>query len=676
MVVRGARASGYRLARWFHAPVPHARVRGTGAERERIEGAKRVALVTARAGCRGAGSPAGSGCGVMSSVGVSSMGWGGRQAPVGLSAQLPAALMDRPMMGPAQQDQVGQVGGAAVQPVQEMMGFAPGQGAAAAREDTAAVTDGQGAVLGGGDDPAGPPDVQRLAGRPAQGRGSMAAAARSHPARPSGGRDLGSVGRSHRRQDRSAGSWSPRWWLVGWRVTRTRVTVPSQASRRHPSGSRGPTPPRSPARAARAAEEAVQVHGHQQLGADPTGPGQPTRLPGGRRASSVRASAVRWPPLRCRRPRPGGPTVPGRPARSGRPRAPAAHRWPPCRPRSGTATGPGGDGGARPGPARRSGSATATRWPTACRNRGGSRRRAASTRTGSASATVWAGRSWVPWANTAGVGGRELPGAQRLGGLGEGAAEQGPGGPHRTAGRPGTQAQPAAQPPGGRALLDAPFGPGGPAGVHVGQLGQPLAFHPVPQPPQHLHPLGPHRCPPARTDPGRWPARRPPRAAWPGRPGARREPWGAGRRRVRTGVRVHGRNLSGPHQNTSTNPKMWTTPVDTPARLRPGRREPVAASPLAGGRPSCSTSASSPTKRATVPGNCLGPDPPPPRPAARAPNIPDPPQPGPTDTGPRPTPPAPRTGPEPARPRPTGVVRPHREQSAPTGSNPPVDLAN
>ena len=57
---------------------------------------------------------------------------------------------------------------------------------------------------------------------------------------------------------------------LGWRVTSTRVTALSQASRRQASGSRGPASPTSahPNRS-RPAEEAVQVNGHGQLGADP-----------------------------------------------------------------------------------------------------------------------------------------------------------------------------------------------------------------------------------------------------------------------------------------------------------------------------------------------------------------------------------------------------------------------
>jgi hypothetical protein len=75
--------------------------------------------------------------------------------------------MDGPMMGPAQQDQVVQVGGAAIQPVLEMVGFTPGQGPITAGEDTAAVTHGQGGPLGGLDDSGGAADVQGLGRGPA-----------------------------------------------------------------------------------------------------------------------------------------------------------------------------------------------------------------------------------------------------------------------------------------------------------------------------------------------------------------------------------------------------------------------------------------------------------------------------------------------------------------------------
>src|SRR5215218_6497659 len=105
------------------------------------------------------------------SVRMLSVGWGGGQPPVGLVLELPAALMDRPMMGSAHQDQVVQVGRAAIQPVDQMMGLTPGKGTITAGEDTAAVAHGQGGPLGGLDDPGGPADVQGLAGGPTQDRG-------------------------------------------------------------------------------------------------------------------------------------------------------------------------------------------------------------------------------------------------------------------------------------------------------------------------------------------------------------------------------------------------------------------------------------------------------------------------------------------------------------------------
>src|SRR5215211_4376741 len=105
------------------------------------------------------------------SVRMLSVGWGGGQPSVGLVLESPAALVDRPMMGPAHQGQVVQVGRAAIQPVDQMMGLAPGQGAVTVGEDTAAVTHGQGGPLGGLDDPGGPADVQGLGRGPAQDRG-------------------------------------------------------------------------------------------------------------------------------------------------------------------------------------------------------------------------------------------------------------------------------------------------------------------------------------------------------------------------------------------------------------------------------------------------------------------------------------------------------------------------
>jgi hypothetical protein len=102
----------------------------------------------------------------MSSVeAVSSLGWGGGEPPVGAAGQLPAAFVDRPVMGPAQQGEVGEVGGAAVDPVAQVVGVAPGQGPVTVGEDTAAVADGQGVALGGVDDPGRPPHIEGLAGR-------------------------------------------------------------------------------------------------------------------------------------------------------------------------------------------------------------------------------------------------------------------------------------------------------------------------------------------------------------------------------------------------------------------------------------------------------------------------------------------------------------------------------
>ncbi len=123
-----------------------------------------------------AATPRRSGRGELSSVGVSSVAglsirWGGGQATIGTPAESPAAVMHGPVVGPAQQQQVGQVGGVAVQPVPPVVGLAPGKGSRAVGEDTAAVAHGQGAGLGRADDPGGPAQRQGLAGRPTQDPG-------------------------------------------------------------------------------------------------------------------------------------------------------------------------------------------------------------------------------------------------------------------------------------------------------------------------------------------------------------------------------------------------------------------------------------------------------------------------------------------------------------------------
>jgi hypothetical protein len=144
------------------------------------------------------------------------------------------------MLGPAHQDQVGRVGRAAIQPVPQMVDFAPGQGALTVGEDTAAVAHGQGG--GRGRQPGWSAPGPGLAGSPTQGRAEQVMAACSRW-----------VSRAP-----APRSWGPRWppgsawwsWgVVGRRVTRTRVTAPSQASRRQACGAKAPrlvSPPRLP----------------------------------------------------------------------------------------------------------------------------------------------------------------------------------------------------------------------------------------------------------------------------------------------------------------------------------------------------------------------------------------------------------------------------------------------
>ena len=106
--------------------------------------------------------------------------WGGGEPPIRRAGQLPAGFVDGPMMGPTEQGQVGEVGGAAVQPADQMMPFAPGKRPGAVGDDTAAVAGGQGGLLAGCDDPAGPAEVERLAGVPPSLGDSRVTAAHSH----------------------------------------------------------------------------------------------------------------------------------------------------------------------------------------------------------------------------------------------------------------------------------------------------------------------------------------------------------------------------------------------------------------------------------------------------------------------------------------------------------------
>jgi hypothetical protein len=148
----------------------------------------------------------------------------------------------------------------------------------------------------------------------------------------------------------------------------------------------------------------------------------------------------------------------------------------------------------------------------------------------------------------AGVGRGELPGGHGLAGLGQGAAVQRPGGPHQAGGGGRAHAEAVAEPPSGGAGLHALLSPGSPAGIHRGQLAQPLAFQAVHQPPQGHDPLGHGAISQlVRVLVGEvlelGHQRRKPRRC-------------AGRVAGRMCVRVHGRNLSTSQLKARTNPKI------------------------------------------------------------------------------------------------------------------------
>jgi hypothetical protein len=95
------------------------RARWSGLCRARLTGRPRVGApgqAAAECRCRRGRMP------------MPSMRRAGGQPPVGLAGQPPAALMDRPMMGPAQHHQVVEVGGVAVQPVPQLMGLPQARG--------------------------------------------------------------------------------------------------------------------------------------------------------------------------------------------------------------------------------------------------------------------------------------------------------------------------------------------------------------------------------------------------------------------------------------------------------------------------------------------------------------------------------------------------------------------
>ena len=158
-----------------------------------------------------------------------SMWWGGGQPAVGVAGQPPAALMDRAMVGSAQQREVGEVGGAAMQPMSEMVGFAPGRGPVTAGQTQPPSRTTRAVRWAGVTTRLVRPTSSGWVGAPPRVGGSRVAAAWSQPARPPSPPE-------------------PSWWWVRWRVTSTRVTAPSQANRRHASGSSGQGPPVSPPR--------------------------------------------------------------------------------------------------------------------------------------------------------------------------------------------------------------------------------------------------------------------------------------------------------------------------------------------------------------------------------------------------------------------------------------------
>ena len=112
------------------------------------------------------------------------MRWDGGELSVGMAGQLPAALMDRSMVGSAEQGQVGQIGRAAMEPVAQVVGLAPGQRAGAVGEDTAAVADGQGGALGGWTTRVARPTSSGWVGAPPSAGGNRATAARSRLSSP------------------------------------------------------------------------------------------------------------------------------------------------------------------------------------------------------------------------------------------------------------------------------------------------------------------------------------------------------------------------------------------------------------------------------------------------------------------------------------------------------------
>jgi hypothetical protein len=216
--------------------------------------------------------------------------------------------------------------------------------------------------------------------------------------------------------------------------------------------------------------------------ADPTGPGQPAARQAAA-ASSARASARRRPPARGSPPWSGGPTAPGRPPGSGRPRAPTGRPGRTMPPRGGPAPPPGAGGAGRPGLGG-VGSATSRRGARARRRRGGPNRRQDRVGLGGnlGGEVVGAGGQHL------GMGRRDRPGGQGLAGPGQGTSS---GGGDQAGGGAGSHGQPGPEPAAVAAARRARVGAGGPAGVQVGEVGVPLAFPALHQPPQDRDRFGP-----------------------------------------------------------------------------------------------------------------------------------------------------------------------------------------
>jgi hypothetical protein len=118
-------------------------------------------------------------------AGMSPIRSGGGHPPVGAAGQLPAAFVDGPVVGPADQDQVGQVGGGRCSANAIDGGLRTRPGAGAAGEHTAAVAGGQGGLVGGLDDRGGPAMSRGWVGA-AQGRGQQGHGRPQPPFQPAG----------------------------------------------------------------------------------------------------------------------------------------------------------------------------------------------------------------------------------------------------------------------------------------------------------------------------------------------------------------------------------------------------------------------------------------------------------------------------------------------------------